>query len=86
MDQGKQQILGIVETISRGFVRRGTLNNAKKRHLQAVMNVESKRWKVHYKPIYFIEEDFRDIDKEHDDPMMIPTLVHNFLVKRLLID
>ena len=31
--QGEQQILGIVKTISRGFVRECTLNNAKKRHL-----------------------------------------------------
>ena len=62
------------------------LTNAKKRHLQVVMNVESKKWKGHYEPIYFTEEDFRDIEREHDDPMVISTLIHNFLIKRVLID
>ena len=50
------------------------------------MNVNNKKWKEHYEPIYFTEEDFEDIKKEHDDPMVIPALIHNFLVKRVLID
>ena len=39
-DRGAQQILGTIETILEGFVGRGTLNNAQKRHLQAIINVE----------------------------------------------
>ena len=50
------------------------------------MNAESKKKKEHYKLICFTEEDFKDIDREHDDPMVIFTLIHNFLVKKILID
>ena len=61
-------------------------NNAKKRHLKAVMNVENKRQKEYYEPIYFTKEDFGDIEREHDNPMVISALIHNFLVKRVLIN
>ena len=37
-------------------------------------------------PIYFIEEDFKDIDRDHDDLMVISTLMNNFLVKQILVD
>ena len=44
--------------------------------------MEPKKRRDQYKPIYF----FGDIDQEHDDPMVISTLIHNFLVKRILIN
>ena len=72
----------MVRTISRGFVGGGTLNSTKKRNLRAVMNIENKKRKEHYKPIYFTEEDFGDIKKEYDNPMVISILIHNFLVIR----
>ena len=50
------------------------------------MNVKSKRQKEHYEPICFTEEYFDDIDREHDDPMAISTLIHNFLVKWILVN
>ena len=62
------------------------MNNAKKRLLQAIMNLESKKCKEHYEPIYFTMEDFGDIEREHDDLMVILTLIHNFLIKQVLID
>ena len=37
-------------------------------------------------PIYLIEDDFGDIDRVHNDPMVISALIHNFLVKRILVD
>ena len=51
-----------------------------------VMNKERKKWKDHYEPIYFTKEDFGDIDKEHDNPRVILALIHNFLVKQVLIN
>ena len=36
-------------------------------------------------PICFTE-DLGDMDKEHDDPMVIFTLIQNFLVKWILVD
>ena len=43
-----------------------------------MMSAESKKQKEHYEPICFIQENFRDIDKEHDDLMVISTLIRNF--------
>ena len=86
MGQTEQQILGAIETIARGFLGGGISNNARKRHLRAMMNADNKKWREHYEPIYFTEEDFRDIKKEHNDQMAISILIHNFLVKRVLID
>ena len=82
----KNQILGTVETTAGGFTGGGLLNKAWKWHLWTVMTMEAKWRKDQYKPIYFTEDDFGDIDRVHDDPMVILALVHNFLVKRILVD
>ena len=50
------------------------------------MNTEHKKRREKYELIYFIEEDFGDIDKKHDDPMVISGLTHNFLVKWVLVN
>ena len=50
------------------------------------MSVEHKKRKDHYEPIYFIKEDFRDISREHDNPMVVLTLIHNLLIKQVLIN
>ena len=50
------------------------------------MNKKNKYWKEHYEPIYFMKEDFGDIDREHDDPMVILALIHNMLTKWVLIN
>ena len=81
-----QRILGMVETIVGGFVGGDASNNTRKRHLRVMMSSVSKKWKKHYEPIYFTKEDFGDIKREHDDPMVISALIHNLLVKRVLID
>ena len=50
------------------------------------MNAEHKKQKEQYEPIYFTDEDFKDVDKEHDDPMEISVSIHNFLVQRVLVN
>ena len=50
------------------------------------MSIEAKQRKDQYEPIYFIEDDFGYIDQVHDNPMVISALVHNFLVKWILVD
>ena len=69
-----------------GFAGGGSSNKARKWHLWCIMTSEAKWRKDHYEPIYFIEDDFGDIDREHDDPMVILALIHNFLVKQILVD
>ena len=51
-----------------------------------MMNTRNKKWKKHYEPIYFAKKDFVDIDREHDDLMVMLALIHNFLIKKVLID
>ena len=48
--------------------------------------MEAKQRKDRYEPIYFIKDDFSDTDQVHNDPIVISALVHNFLVKRILVD
>ena len=72
--------------IAGGFARGGPSNKAQKWHLRCVMATEAKRRKDNHEPIYFTEDDFEDIDRKHDDPMVISTLIHNFLVKQILVD
>ena len=48
--------------------------------------MEAKWRKDQYKPIYFTEDNFGDINQAHDDPMVILVLIHNFLVKQILVD
>ena len=45
------------------------------------MTTEVKWRKDHHEPIYFTEDGYGDIDREHDNPMVISALIHNFLVK-----
>ena len=75
-----------MEMIVGGFAKGGLTNNAKKRHIQAMMSVENKKRKEHYKSTCFTEEDFRDIDTEHDNRIVIFALIHNFLVKGILVN
>ena len=75
-----------IKMIAEGFASRGISNNAKKKCLKVVMKLKKKRKKKeHYEPICFTEEDFRDIDREHDNPMVILALIHN-LVKQILVN
>ena len=50
------------------------------------MTMEAKWRKDQYERIYFTEDEFCDIDQVHDDPMVILVLVHNFLVKQILVN
>ena len=49
------------------------------------MNAKYKKWREQYEPIYFTVEDFGDKDREHDEPMVILVLLHNFLDKWVLV-
>ena len=56
----EKQILSTVETISSGFARGDSLNNAQKWNLRVIMNMEPKKQRDQYELIYFTEEDIGD--------------------------
>ena len=63
---------------------------AGKRHLWAVLSIDSierKLKKIPYYPtISFTEENFEGIEKSLDDPMVISIVATNFLVKKVIVD
>ena len=81
----------VVEIITGRFARGGLNNNTKKRHLQVIMVVENKKVKnddINKGLIisFFDENYFNGFDRDHDVPMVITTTVHNYAIKRVLVD
>ena len=50
------------------------------------MKIASERRKEQYGPICFMEENFGNIGKEHDDPIVISALIHNLFIRQMLVD
>ena len=50
------------------------------------MTIKRKKKNENYEPIYFMEEDFGDIDHYHDNSMVMLTLVHNFMFQWMFIN
>ena len=84
--QGESLILGLEETISRGFAKEKVSKNTKKRHLWSVMTIERKKIREQYKCIYFMEEDFEDVNRDHNKLMVILMLAHNFINRQILVN
>ena len=83
--------MGIVEVIARGFIRGGLSYNAQKRHLQAMMTIKNKRVRFDNEEkkvvISFSNDHYLEgFDWDHDDPMVITVAIHNYIVKRILVD
>ena len=55
-----------------------------------VMSIDSTEKKLkripHHSAIFFIEKDFKGIDKNLNDPVVISIITANFLVKKVLVD
>ena len=84
-------MMAVVDVISRGFVGGGLNNNAQKRHLRAVITIENKKAKpddVENSVVLSLSDDdyLEGFDRDHDDPMVIATTIHNYVVKRNLMD
>ena len=81
----------MVEVIARGFVGGDLSKNACKRHLPAIMVIENKKAKDEIGkkgPVISFSDDnyLEGFDCNHDDPMVITTIVHNYAMKRILIN
>lgn len=76
--------------IAEGFVGGGISNSAGKRYvhnLKLVMAIEAAKKSTRSMPhITFTNEDFGDIDRCHNDPMVINIEMPNFLVCKELLN
>ena len=91
MNKGKEVIhdsgtMGVVKLIIRELS-----NNAHKIHLWAIMAIENKKLRPNNLDksfiISFFDEDYlKGFSKDHDDLMVIITTIHNYVIKRILVD
>ncbi|XP_020234497.1 uncharacterized protein LOC109814471 [Cajanus cajan] len=86
-DEPATQPRRIINTIVDGFASGGPTSSAQKRHLRAVRAVHSvERTHRRLPAITFIETDFKGIDLDQDDPMVISIEIHNCIVRKTLVD
>jgi len=76
----------VINTIAGGFAGRGSTNNARKKHLQAVHQMNAVTFRPRMSPITFTDEDFKDVDYRQDDPMVISVDIDRFTIKKTLVD
>ncbi|KAK3007731.1 hypothetical protein RJ639_014782 [Escallonia herrerae] len=88
--EDREENAGIINTISGGLAAGGSSGRARKAYAREVyitsqpLNKKSKT--VPVAAITFFEEDSKDIQTPHDDPLVITVRAGNFDVKRVLID
>ncbi|XP_020225451.1 uncharacterized protein LOC109807341 [Cajanus cajan] len=86
-DESATQPRRIINTIADGFSGDGSTSSAQKRHLRAVRAVHSvERTQGRLPAITFSEADFKGIDPDQDDPMVISVEIHNCIVWKTLVD
>ncbi|XP_068467089.1 uncharacterized protein [Phaseolus vulgaris] len=77
----------VINTIAGGFTGRGSTNNARKRHLRAVHQVNAVAFQPRMPPITFTDEDFKGVDyRQQDDPMVIAVDIDRFTIRKTLVD
>ena len=84
-------MMGVVKVIVGGFIGEGFSNNARKRHLWTMIVVESQKVKLDDQEkghvIFFSNEDYcKGFNLDYDDSMVIIAAIHNYAIKRFLID
>jgi len=84
----KTPLRGTINTISGGFVGGGCSSSSRKKHLRAVQSVYAvyRGPRRRMPPITFSDSDFRGVDPNQDDPVVITIELENFVVKKVLID
>ncbi|XP_020232147.1 uncharacterized protein LOC109812565 [Cajanus cajan] len=78
----------VINTIAGGFAGGGSTSSAQKRHLRAIRSVHvvDRQPSRRLPTIIFTDADFQGIDPVQDDPMVISVEIHNFIVKKTLVD
>ena len=63
------------------------MNNARKKHLRAVHQVNAVAFCPRMPPITFTKEDFKGVDyRQQDDPMVIAVDMDRFTIRKILVD
>jgi len=77
-----------VNTISRGFGGGDASSSARRRHLRAIKSLHmiSRRARRIMPDIIFTDRDFRAIDTQQDDPMVITIDLANCEIRKTLVD
>ncbi|XP_068486851.1 uncharacterized protein [Phaseolus vulgaris] len=77
----------VINTIAGGFAGGGSMNNARKKHLRAVHQVNAVAFWPRMPPITFTDEDFKGVDYcQQDDPMVIAVDIDRFTIRKTLVD
>ncbi|XP_020233820.1 uncharacterized protein LOC109813935 [Cajanus cajan] len=77
----------VINTIAGGFAGGGSSSSAQRRHLRAVRHVHAVETARRRLPtITFTEADFKGIDPDQDDPMVISVEIHNCIVRKTLVE
>jgi len=78
----------IVNTIFEGFGGGGASNSARRRHLRAIKSVHliSRRVRRSMPDIIFTDRDFRAIDTQQDNSMVITIDLENCEIRKTLVD
>jgi len=86
-DSPQGTIREVIDTIAGGFAGGGSTNNARKKHLRAVHQVNAVAFRPRMTPITFTDEDFKGVDyRQQDDPMMIAVDIDRFTIRKTLVD
>ncbi|XP_020209069.1 uncharacterized protein LOC109794006 [Cajanus cajan] len=77
----------VINTIAGGFAGGGSTSSAQKKHFRAVRTVHNvDKVQRRLPTITFTEADFKGIDPDQDDPMVISVKIHNCIVRKMLVD
>ena len=76
----------VINTIARGFIRGGSSNCARKKHLRVVHQVNFVAIRPRMPPITFTDDDFKGVDPSQDNPMVISVDIDNFTIMKTLVD
>jgi len=78
-------VRGFINTISGGFSGKES-SSGRKQHWRSIKTINHIFKKRTLPPMLFTDEDFQEIDPDHDDPMVIIVEIAEYAVMKTLVD
>ncbi|XP_068461731.1 uncharacterized protein [Phaseolus vulgaris] len=78
-------VRGFINTISGGFSGKES-SSARKQHWRSIRTINHIFKRRTLPPMLFTDEDFQEIDPDHDDPMVITVEIAEYAVMKTLVD